>query len=203
MVCRTRPLVSTFVVILTLAFVLVMANASIAQEVGPASAPEAALGSALSEPAAIPAGGPGSFSQLAFAFQPYPNQTIPFSFSGRTLFNPDTATHYYEAPVYLPNGATITRFVVWYYDNNTANIWAALARAQLDDSSVVQIGYLASAGAAASVRYTSDTTITAPVVDLESYVYWVEIGLPPNSAGGIVSFRIDYEFPGYLPLVIR
>ncbi len=203
MICRTRPLVSAFVVFLTLALVLVMASASIAQEVGPASAPEPVLNSGLSEPSAIPSGGPGSFSQTALVFHPYPNQSTPFSISGRTLFNPDTSSHYYQAPVYLPNGATITRFVVWYSDNSTANLWAALARGALDDSAVTQIGYLASTDAATGIRYLSDTTIITPVVDLETYYYWVEVGLPANSAAGILSFRVDYEFPGFLPLVIK
>ena len=151
----------------------------------------------------IPTGGPGSYSQSVFAFQPYPNQAVPYLFSGRTLVNPDTITHYYEAPVNLPHGATITRFVVWYMDNNTSNLWAALARASLDEATLNQIGYVASSGADAYVRYSQDLTITDPVVDNENYFYWVEVGLPPNATVGILSFRIDYQYSNYVPLTTK
>ncbi len=200
---RLRLVRSVFAVVVTLAFCLFAAGASVAQEVGPASVSDPVLADSLAAPDAIPSGGPGYFSQTAFVFQPYPNQSVPFLFSGRTLYNPDTVTRYYQAPVHLPHGATITKFVVWYTDNSTSNLWAALARAGLDDSGVAQIGYVASTNAAVGVRYLQDTTITTPLVNNGSYMYWVEVGLPPNSSVGIVSFRIDYRYGSALPLISR
>lgn len=200
---RLHPPRSLLIVIVTLVLCLFATGASVAQDTGPASAPDLSLTADLAAPAAIPPGGPGFFSQTALTFQPYPNQTVPFTVSGRTLYNPDTGTHYYEAPVNLPNGVTITRFVVWYTDNSTSNMWAALARAGLDDSSVAQIGYVASTDAAAGIRYLQDTSIATPVVNNGSYMYWVEVGLPPSSGAGILSFRIDYRYGSALPLTLR
>lgn len=200
---RLRLVRSAFAVIVTLSFCLLTAGASVAQDTGPASVPDPALTGSLAAPDAIPSGGPGYLSQTAFGFQPYPNQSVPFNVSGRTLYNTDTATHYYQAAVQLPHGATITKFVVWYTDNSTATLWAALARAGLDDSSVAQIGYVTSTGAATGIRYVQDTTIATPLVDNGSYMYWVEVGLPPNSGAGILSFRIDYRYGSALPLISK
>lgn len=194
---------SALAAVITLAFCLFATGASVAQEVGPASVPDPALADSLAAPDAIPPGGPGFFSQSAMMFRPYPNQSVPFTISGRMLYNPDSSTHYYEAPVNLPNGATITKFVVWYIDNSTSYMWAALARAGLDDSSVGQIGYVASTDAAPGIRYLQDTTITTPLVNNGSYMYWVEVGLPPNSGAGILSFRIDYRYGSALPLILK
>lgn len=200
---RLRLARSVFAVVMMLAICLFAVGASVAQELGPASVPDPALADGLAAPDAIPSGGPGYYSEIALAFQPYPSQSVPFAFSGRTLYNPDTVTRYYQAPVHLPHGATITKFVVWFNDNNTANLWAALARAGLDDSSIAQIGYVASTGAATGIRYVQDTTIATPLVNNGSNMYWVEVGLPPNSSVGILSFRIDYRYGSSLPLILK
>ena len=204
---------SIFVILVTLALALLLSSASHAQDTGPDPVVDPNAAADLTGPAsvgetapaadlsAIPPGGPGSFSLTALAMQPYPNQTVPYTISGRTLYNPDTSLHYYEAPVYLPQGATITRFVVWYTDNSTSNMWAALARGALDDTSVNQIGRVDSIDAAAGIRYLQDTTITFPVVNNESYMYWIEVSLPPNNTVGVLSFRIDYQYSGYMPMI--
>jgi hypothetical protein len=206
MIRRIRSASSALFMVLALVIALTTLCASVivAQEEGPvtASVPTASMPFVVPD-APVP-GGPGFYSQSAFAFRPYPDQNVPYYFSGRTLFNTDTASHSYEAMVSLPQGATITKFVVWYRDNNpSADIWAAISRAAIDDSSVGQIARVDSSGAVAGVGYGEDTTITDPTVDMQSYTYWVETYLPPSSGAGIVSFRIDYSYSGYLPLVTK
>lgn len=206
MSCRFRPALYVFFVVLalTISFAAWHASVSLAQENGPATTSPLTADATLIGSAAPVPGGPGFYSQTALGFQPWPNQAVPFSYSGVTLYNPDTAYHAYEAMVSLPNGATITKFVVWYYDNSASyDMWAAIGRAPMDYSSVEQIAHVDSAGAATSVRYGVDSTIIDATVDMQSYTYWVEAFLPPSSNAGIVSFRIDFGYPAYLPLVTK
>ena len=158
----------------------------------------------LIEPAAVVPGGPGFYAQNALAFRIWPDQSMPFSYSGVKLTNPGSVTHYYAAPVALPNGATITRLVVWYQDNHASyEVEASLARCALDQVSGISIATVKSSGASTSVRFGEDTTITYPKVDLQSYSYWVSVYLPPTTDVGILSFRIDYAYATALPLVTR
>ncbi len=152
-------------------------------------------------PVLIP-GGPGFFSGTAFLFTPYPSGTTPIAFAGRAVYNPDTVYHYYEAPVSLPHGAVITKFVIWVLDNDgTYNMWAAVAKMGQDDSFVQQVSYIESTGASSAFRSFEDITMVSPGVDLQSYAYWVEIGLPASTNVRLNAFRIDYDFPTYAPVI--
>lgn len=172
------------------------------EDPGPASGSAAYTAGALAlDPVLIP-GGPGFFSANALGFQPYPNGTTPIAFSGRSVYNPDTTFHYYQMPVYLPHMATITKFVIWGYDNDGSyNFWGAVAKMGQDDSYVQQMSYLPSSGTSTSLRVFTDTTIVDPLVDLQSYAYWVEIGMPPSASVRFTSFRIDYSYPTYAPAI--
>lgn len=192
---------SLFVVIAVLVFSLFAAGASVAQDIGAASIPDASLPADLNAPAAPIPGGPGFLSQTALAFHGWPRENIPTYYNGVSLRNPDSASsHAYEAMIDLPHGAVITKFVVWVYDNNaTSDVWVVIARAGMDGSGIAQIARVDSTGASTSTRVLQDTTILTPKVDRQNYFYWVEAYLPPNNTGGVVSFRIDYDYPLYLP----
>ena len=154
-------------------------------------------------PVLIP-GGPGFFAQNGLGFQPYPSGTTPIAFSGRAVYNPDTVSHYYQAQVSLPHGAVITKFVIWTYENDATNdMWATLAKMGQDDSFVQQVAYISSSGANAAIRSFEDITMVSPEVDLQSYAYWVEIGMPATSSVRLNAFRIDYDFPTYTPVIQR
>lgn len=187
-----------------LLFVLWHTPASNAQDNGPAaSLPNDQGGTADMLAVPVP-GGPGFYSGHAISILPWPSNSVPYHFSGMVLYNPDTSSHPYEVAVTLPHNAVITKFVVWYYDDNAINdMWGALARAGLDGSGIVQIGRIDSTGAVASVQYAEDTTIDTPLVDNQSYMYWVEVLLPPDSSAGFVSFRIDYQYTSSLPIVTK
>lgn len=179
---------------------------TIAQEEGPPPASGSVVitngGPALA-PVVVP-GGPGFFSANGFGFQPYPNGTTPIAFAGRGVYNPDTSTHYYEMPVSLPHGAVITQFSIWAYDNDASHdMWATIAKMGQDDSYVQQVGYVSSGGAVAGNRSFVDTTIVDPAVDLQNYAYWVEISMPPSSSVRLITFRIDYGFPSYAPVITK
>lgn len=175
-----------------------------AQEGGVAASSAAGAEAVVVTPAAPVPGGPNFFSQISLAFHGWPRENVPTGYNGITLYNPDTSSHAYEAMVSLPHGAVITKFVVWAYDNNASqDLWAVIARAGADGSGVSQIARVDSSEAVAAVRTFEDTTILTPNVDLQNYVYWVEVFLPPGSATGIVSFRIDYGYPAYLPMLTR
>lgn len=179
---------------------------TVAQEEDPAPASGSvtfSAGDPSLAPVLIP-GGPGFFSGTAFLFQPYPNGTIPIAFSGRSVYNPDTVYRNYQAPVALPHGAAITKFVIWVYDNDpTYNLWAALAKMGQDDSYVQQVAYISSSGVNSVYRSFVDTTLVSPEVDLQSYAYWIEIGLPPTSNVRLITFRIDYAYPSYAPVISK
>jgi hypothetical protein len=165
----------------------------------PANRPAAGIA-----PDSIPsAGGPGFYAQTALALRPWPNQNVPYAFNGVDLHNPDTIDHTYVAPLTLPNGATVTRFVVWFVDKDTHTLSAWLSRWALDMSTSSAMATVASAGAAEFVRYAQDTTIADATVDLESNAYFIQVELPATSSVSVVSFRIDYEYAAHLPAVLK
>lgn len=179
---------------------------TVAQEEGPAPASGSVVitngGPALA-PVLVP-GGPGFFSANGLGFQPYPNGTAPIAFSGRSVYNPDTVTHYYEMPVSLPHGAVITQLSIWVYDNDaTYDMWATIAKMGQDDSYVQQVGYIASSSASTARRSFVDTTMVDPAVDLQNYAYWIEIGMPASNSVQLISIRIDYGFPSYAPVITK
>ena len=207
MFCRIRSALSALLTILAVVITLITMGASVtvAQEEGPITAPALAAGRPLVVPDAPVPGGPGFYAQSALAFQPWPNQTTPFSYStGVKLVNPDTIGHYYLAVVALPQGATITKFVVWYVDNSAGlDMWVVLAVVPLEATSGPAMANVNSSGASTATRYGEDTTITNPTIDNQSNSYFVQLYLPPDVNLGMISFRIDYAYPSYLPLVTK
>ena len=179
-------------IIVTVALLLLATGALLAQGAAQyASAPDQTPREALAAtPTPVP-GGPGFISQTALAFQGWPRENIPTGYNGVMLYNPDSASHAYEAMISLPHGVKITKLTAWYYDNNAGedkNLWLVIARARLNGTDIVQIARVDSSGAASSVRVAEDTTILTPVVDNQNYIYWVETFLPSGARLGVVSF---------------
>jgi hypothetical protein len=203
---RLRALLYALGVILVLTLIIITwrASVTVAQEGEPASLSGLTVGPARIEPAELVPGGPGFYAQNALAFRAYPNQAVPFSYAGAKLVNPDTVSHYYMAPVALPHGALITKFVVWYYDNDTGKeLSVDLYRLPLESEYGTSIASVSSAGASASNRYAQDTSISTPVVDLQSYSYAIQASLPASPSVGLVAFRIDYQYTNSLPLIMK
>ncbi len=82
-------------------------------------------------------------------------------------------------------------------------MWATLAEVNIDGTGIRQIARVDSEGAQPSVRVLTDTTIINPVIDLQNKAYWVEIYMPPSSNVALISFRIDYTYDTFAPLISR
>gem|GEM_PF-4006166 len=153
-------------------------------------------------PAAPVPGGPGFVAQSALAFNPY-SASNPPAFIGQTLYNAGGSYAYFEGPLTLPHGATITRFVVYYLDDSTSNLSAYLAKGAFDSTYGTVIATVNSTGAAATLRNSETTTISSPLIDNQSNSYWVELSLPANSSVRLAGVRVDYAFTNSLPAVLK
>jgi hypothetical protein len=134
------------------------------------------------------------------AFRTY-KASDQFNFVGWSLYNSGSSSAFYEAPLPLPNGASITKFVVYYYDNDASNLSATLHRAAFDKLFGTTMANVTSSGTGDFVRYGEDISIDVPIIDQQSYYYWVEVSLPPTSFVQLVGVRVDYGYPNNLPLV--
>ena len=156
--------------------------------------------------AAVP-GGPGFVMVHPTAFIPYQSiKDYAFAGGGGALYNPGTASSFYEAALNLPHGAKITKMVVYYYDNSsTQNIKVTLAAISMDDSALPHLANLTTSGAVASNQVMEDTSISADIIDNQSYAYWIDLYIPGGQSTSLMirGIRIDYSYPVNLPLINR
>ena len=115
---------------------------------------------------------------------------------------PGTETAYYEAPVSLPQGATITKLVVYYYDGSADDLTSRLWIVPLYQPYPQVLASLKSSSDG-GYGLEEDTSINYPVIDQQSYSYAIEVVLPPDSALRLTGFRIDYGYASKLPPVMR
>jgi len=171
------------------------------------SARQEGLGSPAREAAASLAapvpGGPGFYSQHAVAFRPY-EPTMSWAFWDGELYNPGGTDSEFDAPLSLPNGATITKLVAYYYDAcGSRDLTVRLLR----DASGSNLGdYMAelnSSGAPGGYSYGEDSTVDYPIIDQQSYSYRVVVLLPQGCSTNmsLESIRVDYGYQTGLPLV--
>lgn len=155
-------------------------------------------------------GGPGFVSVSAFAFKPVVS-TDPYEYFGWALFNPSTSKSVtYAAPLCLPNGATITQFVVTYYDNDTAsNISVRLNAGGFDNSGYMLLAVINSSGATNAYLAQTTNSISNPKINQQSNVYWVAVDLPTYTHSEmppmvrLVAVRVDYAYSITLPAVMK
>lgn len=143
----------------------------------------------------------------------HPTEFIPMSDQGKWqiggggyIYNPGTIDTYYEAPVNLPHGATITKMVVYFRDSSvTKDLWAALAKINMDTGAYAQIGYVESTESSVDLQVLEDITISQPIIDNKSNGYWLEISLPGEVSNDLRlrGIRIDYAYAVSLPLVSK
>lgn len=144
-------------------------------------------------------GGPGFISVPGTAFQPFV-PTDQFGHVGPGVYcisgNCD-----FTAEIYIPNGATITKLVVYYYDNVASDLIGRLVRGPFSDVYGLAMAETYSSGTGTINRYVATTTIATPVIDNQSNAYLVEVYLPPSIDLRLVGMRVDYAYPTGLPLV--
>ena len=154
--------------------------------------------------AAVP-GGPGFVTQSAHLFKPATDNSEWNYVGGDELYNPsDSSAAAFAAPLSLPHGATVTKLVVWYHDMVEANLTVTLERVLLDNGTNVTMASVASSGDP-GYSYGEDTSIDYAEIDLQSYAYYAYLTMPADCSYDLtlVGIRIDYEYPGYLPLVLK
>jgi len=178
----------------------------------PGNGPRAGLerpGNPAGEAAPLPdepvPGGPGFAMHSSVAFRPSSPAT-DWAYGSRQLYNPGAAPGTYYSSPSLPNGATITKIVVYYYDNCPG------ADLIVDLLACGQAGEICDGMAAAGswdavggYGYGEDSTVSLPLVDQQSCAYIVQVQLPEGCGSNLrfVSVRIDYVFEASLPLVAR
>ncbi|MDH4209795.1 MAG: hypothetical protein OEV76_13035 [Anaerolineae bacterium] len=153
--------------------------------------------------AAVP-GGPGFVTQSGYLFKPVdPSYKWDYTRKGE-LYNPGDTAAGYAAPLSLPHGATVTKVVVWYYDILEANLTVTLERAHLDNNTYDTMASVASSGTA-GYGYGEDESIDYAEIDLQSYAYYAYLTMPGlgSSDFTLVGIRVDYEYPGYVPLAMK
>jgi len=148
-------------------------------------------------------GGPTFYSQRAIAFHPYAS-TMSWAFWDAELYNPGGTDLDAEASLSLPNGATITKLVAYYFDAcGSRDVRVELRR----DDSAGDLGdvlaWVQSSDNVNGYRYAEDSTIDFPVVDQQRYSYRAVALIPQgcDSNLSLNSIRIDYGFGVNLPLV--
>lgn len=151
-------------------------------------------------------GGPGFVSIAGVTFTPVNDYTTFYSDAVFELYNPSTTDHgIYFAPVSLPQGATVTKFVIYFYDDVTGpdTIFGYLSRKPLAGGGFDYLAGAISDDVTSGYSNRRDETINYEVIDLQSYAYFVHVYIPESHGINLrlVGVRIDYEYPGYLPLV--
>jgi hypothetical protein len=148
-------------------------------------------------------GGPGFQMVNAYQFRPYlPDLTG--NYYNDELINPGLADKFYQAALSLPNNITITKVVVYFYDNVPQDLVVALWRFDPSTGNHLEMATVASSDAQDQYRNAADTSIIEPAVDQQSYSYYVEAGMPPaGNTLRLAAVRIDYGNEVLLPFVTK
>jgi len=201
---------SRFTVLAVLLMVLILlvstGTFAFAQE-GGGEEPVVIPGSSVSpsvQQAPVP-GGPGFLMIPAAAFTPAFPGTIYTNYG--VLVSGQSSTQItYMAPVNLPQGATVTKLVLYFNDTDLSqSVFAELLRNPVPGGETFLMASVASlVDLLGSWTYRADTTIDNPVIDNQANMYFIRVGLPVSSAELMISgVRIDYGYPVMLPAVIR
>jgi len=116
----------------------------------------------------------------------------------------------YRAPVYLPDGATVTRIKFYWYDQTTTvdgHGLAKLQRTQLGQGNYEDMGSANTWWVPGGYWDSDAPSITGATIDNSQYAYWVIWVLPassqPNTDARGCGILIEYNYQLYLPLVLR
>ncbi len=194
--------------VMVLAIVLIFASVGIpvgAQEGiegGTTSAGEVQTLQGAGTNAAVP-GGPGFIMLHPTAFVPMDSATEYQFGPGGVLLNSGSFNGYYVAAVNVPQGATINKVVLYYFDNASDNIVLTFNAINLDVTAILPLASVTTIGAPPLSGVIGDTTITEHTIDNQSYAYWVEVQIPAGYGTNLTirGIRIDYSYPVNLPLI--
>ena len=136
------------------------------------------------------------------AFQP----TEPgYLYLGSDCLNNGSYSWLYHAPVYLPQGATVTKVTLWYYDTaNGPDATFSMIRQAFSGGTPQTMAYIPTAGYAGSGAW-SDEGIDNAVIDNSQYSYQLSWLSPADSGIQFCGAIIYYNLPSRvsLPTVLR
>lgn len=119
--------------------------------------------------------------------------------------------YWYIAPIYLPDGVTVTKVIAhWYQQNPNFPGQMKLQRSTLGSANYVNMVEIDSAGVS-GYGSTSTTTINQAVVDNSLYTYWVLFYLPVSDGGTTPGSKnvwgcgaqIEYSGGVFLPAISK
>ena len=164
-------------------------------------------------PTPVP-GGPGYYSISSGEMGPT-DHTIGYQAAGgwisttvESTLRPDTTL--YAAGLHLPQGARITKLVVYGYDDDTSqNFGYRALGVTLDGGAVLfqNVTDWANSGTSGG-NLVGEVAANdgEDIVDNSIYSYLVIADLPVASGGSelkIMGFRVDYSFDSYVPLTMK
>ncbi len=100
-----------------------------------------------------------------------------------------------SAPVYLPDGAVVTRVDVWYLDNSVQDLTLRLRRSSHTSISNSDLAAILPSGSVAGIRTAADTSISVPTIDNDAFSYYFRV-FSSNWTGvnmGIRAVKITYR----------
>lgn len=198
MIIRIRlPLViGTGITLLIL--ILVFGSMALAQEIGGQVIREGQASPSI-DPTPVP-GGPGFVALNSYAFHPfYPGDQ--YNRWGQLLYCWQTSCQF-AAGITLPHGATITKFVAYYYDNSDNDMHAALMRGPLYAEFPIIVADIYTQGKGITNRTSETTTFDSPVVDDQTNSYYVLVEFAgTDDLIHFIGVRVDYDYPVQLPLI--
>ena len=151
-------------------------------------------------------GGPGFIMISPVDFKPFVSY-YPWAYSaGVGLFNPSTiSSSGYVAGLTLPHHATIKKMTLYYKDSHVVNNLSLYLYRGDGNGAIILMSFLDTTGDAAAFRYMSTTQFSSPVVDNQTFSYFLYANFPGNVADSIVltNVRIDYQYTAAVPLVMN
>jgi len=119
---------------------------------------------------------------------------------GSYIYTSTAGTTYWYAPVNLPDGAVVTEFRAWVYDNHAEDIMVQLSRSEATMGDTWLMASVTSSGATFSYRAFSDSTIGSSTIDNQNNAYVLTGVLRSgNSYHRLGQVRITYNITEPLP----
>ncbi len=80
-----------------------------------------------------------------------------------------------SAPVYLPDGATVTRVDIWYIDDSVQDMTFRLRRSSHTSISNSDLAAILPSGSVAGIRTAFDTSISTPTINNSAFSYYFRV----------------------------
>ncbi|MGD2179139.1 MAG: hypothetical protein PVG71_15110 [Anaerolineae bacterium] len=127
----------------------------------------------------------------AAAFDPAA-EGYDFSNNGSSLWNQDSASDFYLAPLQLPHGAIVTKLTFYWWDGSLEDGYCRLYRIDLAGSEWT-MATAHTFGSAATSNGSVDSAVDYPGVDNSQYAYYLWLNLPDNlvaAYGAVIEYTV-------------